>query len=186
MTQDLIRYDILVQEALRGVVRKVIGEVAKTGLPGDHHFYVSFDTQHPGVRLSGRLRQRYPTEMTVVLQHQFWDLLVSETHFEVGLSFNGIPEKLYVPFASVKGFVDPSVEFGLQFEVASEDADEAAEVETDGPKLVPTEASVIPVAPHVEKAVEPIVPAANAEDDKPPEPAPTATVLSLDKFRKKP
>ncbi len=188
MTQDLIRYDILVQDALRGVVRKVIGEVAKTGLPGDHHFYVSFDTNHPGVRLSGRLRQRYPTEMTVVLQHQFWDLQVDEHHFEVGLSFAGIPERLYVPFASVKGFVDPSVEFGLQFEVAHEESEEGAgEAAPDGPKLVPTEASTIPVAPEPDEPEPSQDDAAteDAEEEKPPAPPPTATVLSLDKFRKK-
>ncbi len=185
MTQDLIRYDILVQDALRGVVRKVLGEVAKTGLPGDHHFYVSFDTTHPGVRLSGRLRQRYPTEMTVVLQHQFWDMQVDDAHFEVGLSFGGIPERLYVPLAAIKGFVDPSVEFGLQFEVARDDAEEGeAEAETDGPKLVPTEASVIPVEPVTEAPAAP-EPVAAAEPVTPPEPAPTATVVSLDKFRKK-
>ncbi|WP_333822694.1 SspB family protein [Pinisolibacter sp.] len=187
MTQDLIRYDILVQDALRGVVRKVIGEVAKTGLPGDHHFYVSFDTTHPGVRLSGRLRQRYPTEMTVVLQHQFWDLQVDDAHFEVGLSFGGIPERLYVPFASVKGFVDPSVEFGLQFEVAHEEAEAEGEAAPEGPKLVPVEASTIPVEPVPETPAEP-EPAPVAEPaaaEKPAEPAPTATVLSLDKFRKK-
>lgn len=185
MTQDLIRYDILVQDALRGVVRKVIGEVAKTGLPGDHHFYVSFDTTHPGVRLSGRLRQRYPTEMTVVLQHQFWDLQVDDAHFEVGLAFGGIPERLYVPFASVKGFVDPSVEFGLQFEVAREDEEESEEADADAPKLVPTEASTIPVQPEPEKPAPVAEATAPAEADKPAEPAPTATVLSLDKFRKK-
>ncbi len=183
MPQDLIRFDILVQDALRGVVRKVLSEVAKTGLPGDHHFYVSFDTTHPGVRLSGRLRQRYPTEMTIVLQHQFWDLQVDDTHFEIGLSFGGIPERLWVPLAAIKGFVDPSVEFGLQFEVAREGEEEAEETEAaaEGPRLVPTEASTIPVEPPSEKpvAVEP------APADEPAEPAPTATVLSLDKFRKK-
>lgn len=185
MTQDLIRYDILVQDALRGVVRKVLSEVAKTGLPGDHHFYVSFDTTHPGVRLSGRLRQRYPTEMTVVLQHQFWDLQVDDAHFEVGLSFGGIPERLYIPFSSVKGFVDPSVEFGLQFEVAREEPEETAEeAEAEGPRLVPTEASIIPVEPAPEPAV--TEPAAAPEEKSDAEPAPTATVLSLDKFRKKP
>ena len=187
-TQDLIRYDILVQDALRGVVRKVLGEVAKTGLPGDHHFYVSFDTMHPGVRLSGRLRQRYPTEMTVVLQHQFWDLQVDDAHFEVGLSFGGIPERLYVPFASVKGFVDPSVEFGLQFEVAQAEAEAEGEAAAEGPKLVPVEASTIPVEPPPEKPLQP-EPAPEAVEvaaaEKPVEPAPTATVLSLDKFRKK-
>ena len=188
MPQDLIRYDILVQDALRGVVRKVLTEVAKAGLPGDHHFYVSFDTTHPGVRLSGRLRQRYPTEMTVVLQHQFWDLQVDDAHFEVGLSFGGIPERLWVPFSAVKGFVDPSVEFGLQFEVAR-DAEEGEEESEETPKLVPTEASVIPTAPVaeapvVEKPTVP-VPAEPAAEDKPVEPPTTATVLSLDKFRKK-
>jgi hypothetical protein len=188
MTQDLIRYDILVQDALRGVVRKVLGEVAKTGLPGDHHFYVSFDTTHPGVRLSGRLRQRYPTEMTVVLQHQFWDLQVDDAHFEVGLSFGGIPERLYVPFSSVKGFVDPSVEFGLQFEVAREETEEEGEAAAEGPKLVPTEVSTIPVAPVAETPAEPEPapePAAAAEAEAPVVPPPTATVVSLDKFRKK-
>ncbi|MDK9697256.1 MAG: ClpXP protease specificity-enhancing factor SspB [Siculibacillus sp.] len=186
MTQDLIRYDILVQDALRGVVRKVLGEVAKTGLPGDHHFYISFDTNHPGVRLSGRLRQRYPTEMTVILQHQFWDLQVDDAHFEVGLSFGGIPERLYIPFASVKGFVDPSVEFGLQFEVAREEGEEESAEAADGPKLVPVEASTIPVEPPPEKPVEaPPAAVAEAVAEKPVEPPPTATVLSLDKFRKK-
>jgi hypothetical protein len=131
MTQDLIRYDVLVQEALRGVVRKIIGEVVKAGLPGQHHFYVSFDT-HPGVRMSTRLRQRYPTEMTVVLQHQFWDLNVSEVAFEVGLSFSGIPERLYIPFNAIKGFFDPSVQFGLEFQPVrdGEAASDAAEPAT--------------------------------------------------------
>ena len=189
MPQDLIRYDILVQDALRGVVRKVLSEVAKTGLPGDHHFYVSFDTTHPGVRLSGRLRQRYPTEMTIVLQHQFWDMQVDDAHFEVGLSFGGIPERLYVPLSAVKGFVDPSVEFGLQFEVAHEGDEEGEEGEAaaEGPRLVPTEASTIPVEPKSEKpeTAEPAAAPSEAEAEKPAEPAPTATVLSLDKFRKK-
>ncbi len=190
MTQDLIRYDVLVQEALRGVVRKVMGEVAKTGLPGEHHFYVSFDTRHPGVRLSGRLRQRYPTEMTVVLQHQYWDLEVNDQWFEVNLSFSGIPERLHVPFNAVKGFVDPSVEFGLQFEVISPEAE--AEDEAGKPKLVPIEASEIPSAPVApEPAPEPETAdetpaeeeAAEAPKEEPP--AASATVVSLDKFRKK-
>ena len=197
MAQDFIRYDVLVQDALRGVVRKVLGEVVKTGLPGDHHFYVSFDTRHPGVRLSGRLRQRYPTEMTIVLQHQFWDMQVTENWFEVGLSFSGIPEKLHVPFNAVKGFVDPSVEFGLQFEVITE-GEEAAEGDGEAPKLVPVEPSVIPTPPAAKSPVSDIAEAgakAGAEtgdggDEPPPEPPKTdgeggATVVSLDRFRKK-
>ncbi|OYX69883.1 MAG: Stringent starvation protein B, partial [Rhizobiales bacterium 32-66-11] len=97
---DHIRYDLLAQEALRGVVRRVLSDVARDGLPGDHHFYVSFDPRAPGVRLSQRMREKYPEEMTIVLQHQFWDLNVSEHAFEVGLSFGGIPERLLVPFSA--------------------------------------------------------------------------------------
>ncbi len=121
MSEDLIRYDILAQEALRGVVKKIIGEVSRTGLPGEHHFYVSFATKFPGVRLSNRMREKYPDEMTIVIQHQYWDLEAHENEFEIGLSFNDIPEKLSVPYASIKGFFDPSVQFGLQFD-AEDDA----------------------------------------------------------------
>ncbi|MFG1421176.1 SspB family protein [Roseixanthobacter liquoris] len=123
---DHIRYDLLAQEALRGVVRRVLSDVARDGLPGDHHFYVSFDPRAPGVRLSQRMREKYPEEMTIVLQHQFWDLNVSEHAFEVGLSFGGIPERLLVPFSALKGFFDPSVSFGLQFELAGGEEIEAA------------------------------------------------------------
>ena len=113
--KDLIRYDLLVQDALKGVVRKVLID-AKDGLPGEHHFYISFRTDFPGVRLSNRLREKYPQEMTIVLQHQFWDLNVTEHTFEVGLSFSNIPERLLVPFDALTGFFDPSVEFGLKFD----------------------------------------------------------------------
>ena len=98
MSSDFFRYDLLTQEALRGVIRRVLDETASAGMPGDHHFFISFNPNHPGVRLSQRLRQQYPNEMTIVLQHQFWDLTVSDTGFEVGLSFGGVPEKLAVPF----------------------------------------------------------------------------------------
>ena len=133
MSVDLIRYDLLVQDALRGVVRRVLTDVARDGLPGDHHLYVSFDTQAPGVRLSPRLKERYPEEMTVVLQHQFWDLVVTDQFFEVGLSFNGIPERLHIPFAALKGFFDPSVKFGLQFEPMTDDELEDADEEAEEP-----------------------------------------------------
>ncbi|MBB99585.1 MAG: hypothetical protein CML67_08625 [Rhodobacteraceae bacterium] len=116
MAEDLIRYDIVIQDALRGAVRKILTEVVRIGLPGEHHFYIAFDTNAPGVRISPRLHERYPNEMTVVLQHQFWDLTVTDHAFEVGLSFGGIPEKLFVPFSSIKGFFDPSVQFALEFE----------------------------------------------------------------------
>ena len=130
MAVDHIRYDILAQEALRGMVRKVLADAAKNGLPGEHHFFVSFDTRAEGVRLSPRMLAQYPEEMTVVLQHQFWDLVVSETAFEVGVSFGGIPERLSVPFAAVTGFFDPAVEFGLKFEDA---ADAGAAEDTTAP-----------------------------------------------------
>src|SRR5579862_7395684 len=117
---DQIRYDLLTQQALRGVVRSVLSDAAKKGLPGDHHFYITFDTKAEGVRISERLLGQYPEEMTIILQHQFWDLDISDTGFEVGLSFGGIPEKLTVPFEAITGFFDPSVQFGLQFEEVTE------------------------------------------------------------------
>jgi len=126
MPVDLIRYDILVQNALRGMVREVLVETVKQGLPGEHHFFITFDTTAAGVRLSDRLRAQYPAEMTVVLQHQFWDLKVTEDAFEVGLSFGGVPERLTVPFVAVRAFTDPSVQFTLQFETLDEAPPDAA------------------------------------------------------------
>jgi hypothetical protein len=127
-------------------VRKVLTEAAQAGLPGEHHFYIAFDTAAPGVRISSRIRQKYPEEMTIVLQHQFWDFIVSDTHFEVSLSFGGIPERLVVPFTAVKGFFDPSVQFGLQFDpardrdaVAATSDGAAAAVEGPKPSLASSE-----------------------------------------------
>jgi hypothetical protein len=116
MAVDHIRYDLLTQDALRGVLRTVLTDAAKNGLPGEHHFYISFDTTAEGVRLSPRMLAQYPKEITIVLQHQFWDLDIKEDGFEVGLSFGGVPERLTVPFAAIKGFFDPAVQFGLQFQ----------------------------------------------------------------------
>ena len=104
--ESMIDYEALAQEAMRNVVRSVLIETAEKGLPGDHHFYISFDTLAPGVILSKRLREKYAEEMTIVLQHQFWDLKVGDLGFEIGLSFNGIPERLHIPFASIKAFFD--------------------------------------------------------------------------------
>ena len=139
MAEDHIRYDILAQEALRGVMRKVLAEVARTGLPGSHHFFITFLTGAPGVRISSRLRERYPEQMTIVVQVQFWDLKVTETGFEIGLSFSDIPEKLEVPFSAVRGFYDPSVNFELEFDVkteAADGADEPAAATPEKPKPV--------------------------------------------------
>ena len=186
VADDLIRYDVLVQDALRGVVRKVMREVAEGGLPGDHHFYIAFDTTAPGVRMSSRLRQQHPEEMTVVLQHQFWDLAVSEHGFEVGLSFGGVPERLLVPFAAVKGFFDPSVQFGLQFDPAT-----ASQPAADGPAAPaaapPAGVSPLPKAgvpaPSPSGDTPSAPPSEGAAEDKPKE---GAEVVSLDAFRKKP
>lgn len=110
-----IDYELLAQDAMRGVVREVLRRVASDGLPGDHHFYIAFNMHAPGVSVSKRLREKYPEEMTIVLQHRFWDLLVSDEHFEVKLTFDAIPERLSIPFKAVKVFLDPSVQYGLQF-----------------------------------------------------------------------
>jgi hypothetical protein len=127
MPDHHIRYDLLAQQALRGVVRTVLNDVAKKGLPGEHHFKITFNTTAPGVRLSDRLRAQYPETMTIILQHQFWDLNVGERAFEVGLSFGGISERLGVPFDSIVAFYDPAVQFGFQFE-AIDAAAEGGEV----------------------------------------------------------
>ncbi|MDF2618217.1 MAG: hypothetical protein K0S00_876 [Xanthobacteraceae bacterium] len=176
MSVDLIRYDLLVQDALRSVVRRVLTDVARDGLPGDHHLYVSFDTRASGVRLSPRLKERYPEEMTIVLQHQFWDLIVSELFFEVGLSFNGIPERLHIPFAALKGFFDPSVKFGLQFEPVAEE-DEEAEDEPAAPAPM---APVTPIGearptsvPSTRTAARPAKEAAKTESKSESKPAPS-------------
>ena len=124
--ETVIDYEALQQDAMRGVVRAVLSQIVKTGLPGEHHFYISFLTQSPGVILSKRLKEKYPHEMTVVLQHRFWDLIISEDRFEVKLTFDGIPERLVVPYRSIKVFIDPSVRFGLQFEDASSDKESPA------------------------------------------------------------
>ena len=121
-----IDYEALAQGAMRGIVRTVLTRVAKSGLPGEHHFYIAFKTDAPGVTISKRLKEKYPDEMTVVLQHRFWDLIVSEERFEVKLTFDSVPERLVVPFAAIKVFFDPSVPYGLQFdevEHGEEDAD---------------------------------------------------------------
>ena len=178
MAEDLIRYDILAQEALRGVMRKVLMEVARTGLPGNHHFFITFLTGAPGVRVSTRLRERYPEQMTIVLQFQYWDLKVTDTGFEVGLSFSDIPERLEIPFSAVRGFYDPSVNFELEFDVKAEPA--AALVEEAAP-----EATKRPSPPKTAepRRKPPVRPAEEAAAE--PAAKSGAEVVSLDAFRKK-
>jgi uncharacterized protein len=184
MTQDMIRYDILAQDALRGVIRKVLGEVMRTGLPGNHHFFITFVTGAPGVRISSRLREKYPEQMTIVLQHQYWDLDVSETGFEVTLSFSDISEKLVVPYAAIRGFYDPSVNFELEFEVRSAGSELALEADTPPAEPVLHEVIKAPV-----KARAPKPKADKTGSKKAGDPAetdkPSADVVSLDAFRKK-
>lgn len=119
MDGSTINYEILAREALRSVVKSVLKRVAKDGLPGEHHFYISFHTTAPGVKISNRISAQYPKEMTIVLQHQYWDLKVEEDHFEVRLSFANIPELLVIPYSAIKVFFDPSVPYGLQFDQSS-------------------------------------------------------------------
>ena len=203
---DLIRYDLLVQDALRGVVRQVLTEVARNGLQGEHHFFITFKTATPGLRLSNRMRERYPDEMTVILQHQFWGLTVSDIGFEVGLSFNNVPERLFVPYAAITMFQDPSVTFGLKFD-AKEDGAPAEAPAKPGPAEVP---KTLP-AKRALATVESTVPARFGEaggdkpkSDAPPKQKPVLTtvgdkpaedaseksggtkVVSIDAFRKKP
>lgn len=116
-TESLIPYDDVVQEALRAVVGRVLTEVSLNGLPGDHHFYITFKTKAPGVAIPVHLHERFPDEMTIVLQHKYWDLKVESDHFEVGLSFSQIPSHLFVPYSAITAFVDPCVDFALQFHV---------------------------------------------------------------------
>ncbi len=207
MVKDILRYDLMVQEALKGVVRRILTEAGRDGLPGDHHFYITFRTGAPGVRLSQRLRDKHPDEMTIVLQHQFWDLNVSEHAFEVGLSFSGVPERLLVPFDAITTFFDPSVQFGLKFET-QEAPDDASIEETApspaparGPRGAASEPSVAPPAPLAlpTKSI-PAAPAAKAKSADAGETpgaadkdgsgaegddAGGAQVVSLDAFRKK-
>ncbi|MCB9994259.1 MAG: hypothetical protein H6873_11460 [Hyphomicrobiaceae bacterium] len=173
MADDHIRYDILTQDALRGVVRKVLSEVEKTGLPAEHHFFISFMTHAPGVRMSERLLAKYPNEMTIVLQNQFWNLSVSESAFSVGLSFDGINETLIIPFTAMKGFFDPSVQFGLQFDTKASSA--AAPVEAGDEEVEANVADAASAAP--DKSASQAEKPAATEAEK---------VISLDAFRKKP
>jgi hypothetical protein len=171
MATDHIRYDVLARDALRGVLRRVLADAAEHGLPGEHHFFITFVSTAEGVKLSPRLLSQYPEEMTVILQHQFWDLVVTDDRFEVGLSFGGIPERVVVPFSAIKSFFDPSVQFGLQFEpqdtaTETHPSDRAASAAPAAPP------SALP-APPAESASEPAKSGEGAE------------VVRLDRFRKK-
>ncbi len=163
--EDVLRYDIWIEEALRGVIRRSLRTVESGGLPGDHHFYITFMTDHDGVQIGDWLRAEYPDEMTIVLQHQFDNLDVTEDGFSVTLRFSGRPERLIVPFEAVTSFADPSVSFGLQLK-ASEfiDGEDDDEDEDD---LMPEDLGLAPTGQDTD------------------EEAKTGQVIALDAFRKK-
>lgn len=133
MTDDenILRYDKMVESALRGVVRQAVEEVMEDGLPGEHHFYITFMTDYPGVKIPNYLKDRYPGEMTIVLQFQFYDLDVDDDRMQVTLSFNNVPEKLEIPLAAITIFADPSVNFALQFQPLGDDGDADYEPDDD-------------------------------------------------------
>lgn len=179
MAEDSLRYDRMVQDALRDVVRQALAEVAESGFPGAHHFYITFRTHHPGVDIPEHLRASYPEEMTIVLQHQFYGLEVAAAHFEVTLSFRKRLERLHIPFAAVVAFVDPAVNFGLQFQPP--DAAESGAGGAEAPARLPAESRPEPQAEPQEERQEQGPPAG-------PEGAGEAgaeKVVSLDAFRKK-
>jgi hypothetical protein len=186
MSEGSIAYARLVEAALMGVVRRVLADTARDGVEPPHHFYITFRTDHPDVDMPAELRQRYRQEMTIVLQHQFWDLEVGEERFAVTLSFSGRPHRLSVPFSAVKVFADPGVEFGLQFTLADAEADGEAEPGAEAPAPImplggraeprPADENA-PVADGVDAGQE----AAGDEDgeDK------GAEIVTLDRFRKR-
>ena len=174
MATDHIRYDVLARDALRGVLRRVLTDAAEHGLPGEHHFFITFLSTAEGVKLSPRLLAQYPEEMTVILQHQFWDLVVTEDRFEVGLSFGGIPERLVVPFNAIKSFFDPSVQFGLQFDASESTAEAPA---ANLPAAVASSALTVPSPADASPTPE--------KQDEPAKPSEGAEVVRLDRFRKK-
>jgi uncharacterized protein len=213
MTADReIDYETLAQSAMRGIVRTVLSRVAKTGLPGEHHFYIAFKTHVAGVVLSDRLREKYPEEMTVVLQHRFWDLIVSDDRFEVNLTFDSIPERLVVPFSAIKVFFDPSVPYGLQFDEAEAEAEEATPKQVAAPRredqrAAPRETTAEPKPAGPGRAEKKLRPPRRAQAEKAPErgagadkgsakplpltkpaepiPGSGPKVVSIDAFRKK-
>lgn len=185
---DRFHYDALVDDALRGVVRRVLRMVGEKGLPGSHHFYISFRSTDPGVNLPDYLRAKYPEEMTIVLQHQYWDLIITDEFFEVTVSFNKQQERIKVPFAALSAFVDPSVRFGLQFDrkdKAGLPAEKAAAPATATPLPAPEK------RPSLGAPASPGAGEAKAEADTKPAEAPEKTddpaskIVKLDSFRKK-
>jgi hypothetical protein len=183
MATDLIRYDLLVQDALRSVVRKVLADTARSGLVGEHHFNIAFKTQAPGVVVPPAVRQRFPDEMSIILQHEFWDLVVTRDGFEVSLNFSRKRERLTVPFDSITGFTDPSVPFGFKLEPrVAEPAASPAPAPAKQQTSPPAPAKPAPAKPPAQPVA---APKSAQRAEKPAEPADEAKVVSIDAFRKK-
>ncbi len=170
MAKDFIGYQALTDAALRGVVRDALRRIEKQGLIGSHHFYLTFKTKFPGVDIPEFLREQYPDEMTIILQHQFWGLKINEDRFEVTLTFKKLPATLVIPFPALTAFFDPGVQFGLQFRGSEGDA------KANAPTVLPQPAA----EQNREKMLDPPSPAETAE-----KPAAPGEVVSLDAFRKK-
>jgi len=171
MAKDYIGYQALTDAALRGVVRDALRRIEKQGLIGSHHFYLTFKTHFPGVEIPAFLREQYPDEMTVILQHQFWGLKVKDDHFEVALTFRKLPATLVIPFAALTAFFDPGVQFGLQFKSVDGEAKQGGPMQIMPPQAAPEQNEVPDEEPPKEEA--------------PEKPAAPAEVVSLDSFRKK-
>ena len=170
MTEDLLRYDLMIEAALRDVVRETLVTVGQTGLPGEHHFYITFLTQYPGVEIPDHLRQQYPDEMTIVLQYQFFGLKLEDDNFSVTLSFNNVKERLVIPVEAITTFADPSVNFALQFQSGQSDEDDE-----DGDDNETANADIKPAKGKLKNNGAP-----KQDDGK------RGEVISLDMFRKKP
>ena len=184
MATDFIRYDLLVQDALRSVVRKVLSDAAREGLPGDHHFNISFKTQSEGTIIPPALKQRYPEEMAIILQHEFWDLVVSDDRFEVSLNFSRKPERLTIPFDAVTGFSDPSVPFGFKLEPRVSERSLSVSTQMAGSATTqapPARATKVETSPP--KGLEPRVAPPSESAAQPA--AGAAKIVSIGAFRKK-
>lgn len=190
MNQNELRYDRLVEVALLGVVRKALESAAPDSMPGEHHFYLTFRTRAPGIDIPGFLLEQYPEEMTIILQHQFWDLKTTDEYFEVTLSFNNRPADLHIPFAALTAFIDPSVKFGLQFNAETDDS-----TQTGTEDMKPANSGDVAKLPVVTgKSVEPPITApshevgaaeAEAREASNQSTSDSADIVSLDTFRKK-
>ena len=183
-----LSYERMVEDALRGVLRQALKITEAQGLPGAHHFYITFDTTHPGLKIAPSLKALHPNEMTIVLQHQFWDLEVEEEHFSIALSFNGVQQRLSIPFAAVTAFADPHAKFGLKFHVEFEErtgADEDADLDNEDAEptndALPVDSANVSQRLKGGRKAAPLAAVKTSDDEN----AESSKVVTLDAFRKK-